>query len=61
MELGAVTIGTDGVTVHFQEVFEAEAKAISQVMEVLFGTAADRRKIGKGGIRSKKDLVIWLW
>ncbi|TFH53855.1 MAG: hypothetical protein E4G89_00675 [Methanothrix sp.] len=52
--------GSPGVTVQFQEACEEQAKAVFQIMKVLFGVAMDSGKIEKGGISSHEDIVIWI-
>ncbi len=61
VESSTVDSGNDGVTVHYQDGLEAQAQALSQIAEIIFGSKADTRKIGgKYGITTEHDLVIWL-
>jgi len=59
VEAGRVSTNTRGITIHYREGLQNEAKAISDLFAVLFRSTPEMKKIGDEITISNEDIVIW--
>jgi hypothetical protein len=56
---GRVTSGGSGITVHYRQTAEHEAKALGDLLAALFGRQPEMKTFAASSMASDNDVVIW--